>query len=246
MYEIEAMLASLTDAAFAPYHQGLRALQLRKKVDTSPHTSNGLGLKSRSRAFSGEQLRTGREQPTDTSVAIITSLSAGEKESTKKAAEAHRMAHPVYAALDHEIAEARQKVRSLGTECSAIERRMLLTPDEKEAERIKDTHDLVAGRLAQALHDLSHLMAYRQSCNVIAPKVHQSRAIRAGEDFLQRRMNILKKAADVSLSREERMSLMRDAEQLFASADRALRKDSSSGWWPGKVNHVVVDPPRTI
>jgi len=244
--DIETMLQNLNDASFEPYYAGLQNLQLTKGKTTGKKSS----------VYKGEELKSGKQDD-----GILVHLDSGHRpgassQKNKEKIESGngnggigrigriaKMSHPSYASTDEEIQRHVHTVRSMSTLCSALERRMLFADREEESRTHMEAFETHLVQLARAVHRLSHLMAYRDACDVTLPKHEQSILTTKANAILARRNQLLRETKKERNESKIDASL-RQAASLFSQVESVLSTGTSS--WPGKIDHIVVDPPRTM
>lgn len=246
---VEQMLQNLHDASFEPYYDGLRTLQLRESKSKARQNKN-----KNKKASSGEELKTGKDEN-----GITTSISRGND-----AGRVTKMSHPSYISIGHAIERSVHDLRSLSVACSALERRIFYADTQGESESHRTAYEEKIVDLARTLHRLSHLLAYREACNVTGPKRENTRVLDQVDALLAQRNALLGRARQILASSEKGQgqrreqgqaenkekhlvivrSIFENAEALYAKAERYL--SSSTHNWPGKIDHIVSAPPQTL
>ena len=163
-----------------------------------------------------------------------------------------RLSHPEYAFTQTLIDSSVSRLRVLASECCALERRMLVVIREDESENTMAAYNDRLTDLAQTLKNLSHLLAYQYATNVSIPKADQARAVEKAEELSTERGCLLDKVKDRILveskgnrnhTKSSHAELNRAA-VLFSEATDALSSGGEKSW-PGKIDYIVVRPPRT-
>lgn len=252
---LEDMLANLDDASFEPYRSGASSLQIR---------DNRSGRKSR---YVGERLIIPRQADYRGVLVPTSTLNSNRRRGVK-------LSHPSYAHLDDIERDLSLEVRRLSLDCSVLERRMLLLPEDAssdETEKAEQAFDDVLRELAQRLKSLSHVAAYRRVTNVFTPSRMQAELVGRVEHLLEERKQLISEATSVAATADGRsgrkdkgdkrrhpdkasasgstalaQDLLRRAAARLSEAEDVLASAGNTTVWPGKIDRIVLSAPRTV
>ena len=232
---IDKMLSGLSDAGFGPYREGLRDLQIRKaKNRITPKAPSSKASKANRSIFRGERLLL---PGSDQDGLMVDRLSA-------------KLSHPKYIDIQQIIDELRVEMNRVRSECIAGERRMLLTDSEADAQN----YETLVSEMARLTMLMSNVLLYRHITNIEYPRTERSDAYHDIEDLTNERAKLIdgikSKITDASSSNPKISKDLQTAHHIIEDISKMLRYENdvdtdASMHWPGKIDKIVVKPPRT-
>ena len=227
-YHVEELLSKFDDAGFIPYREGLKDLQLRKTKTVS--SSKGKPF------FAGEQLVLSQSRPEGVTVQRLSA----------------KLSHPTYLNTQKVIEELVGKLHRALSECIVAERRMILGDSEDD----RDAYEENVANVARIMTSLSHVLVYQHATNILIPKAEVVSAALNGKEMLDERADTIEKvkkqipneAMSDSTTKSNLNEIDKDlqkAARLMITASDNLN-DATTTFWPGKVDRIVVNPPRTV
>lgn len=230
---IDKMLSGLSDAGFGPYREGLRDLQIRKAKNRI--TPKAPSSKANRSIFRGERLLLAGS---DQDGLMVNRLSA-------------KLSHPKYIDIQQIIDELRVELNRVRSECIARERRMLLTDSEADAQN----YETLVSEMARLTMLMSNVLLYRHITNIEYPRTERSDTYHDIEELTNERAKLIdgikSKITDASSSTNPKISKdLQTAHHIIEDISKMLRYENdvdtdASMHWPGKIDKIVVKPPRT-